>query len=165
VNDVAVIGLIPERIETPRLVLAPLPDQTARAVLAGDLSSLPHAAGWPHADTLDAFRMTLAPNEPSRVWLVMLGRIVIGDCGTVGGVNTAGDVELGYGLAVEHRGFGYGTEVVTGLSRWLIEQPGVRRVVAREVLASNIPSRRALERAGFRLERETDGRTWYAFTP
>jgi RimJ/RimL family protein N-acetyltransferase len=141
-----------------------LPDETARAVVAGDLSSLPHAAGWPHDDTLDALRMALAPNDPAQVWLVMLGTIVIGDCGTVGGVDPAGDVELGYGLAVEHRGCRYGTEVVTGLSRWLLEQPGVRRVVARKVLASNIPSRRALERAGFRLERETDGRTWYALT-
>lgn len=158
-------GLTPERIETPRLVLVPLPDGTARAVLAGDLSALPHAAGWPHDDTLDAFRMALAPDDPSQVWLVMLGTAVIGDCGTVGGVDPAGDVELGYGLAAEHRGFGYGTEVVSGLSRWLIEQPGVRRVVAREVLASNLPSRRALERVGFLLEREADGRTWYALTP
>jgi RimJ/RimL family protein N-acetyltransferase len=161
----SVTGLTPEKIETPRLVLVPLPDETARAVFAGDLSSLPHAAGWPHDDTLDALRMTLAPDEPSLVWLVMLGDIIIGDCGTVGGVDPAGDVELGYGLAIEHRGFGYGTEVVSGLSRWLIEQPGVLRVVAREVLASNTPSRRALERVGFLLEREAEGRTWYALTP
>ena len=158
-------ALAPEKIETPRLVLVQLPEETARAVFAGDLSSLPHAAGWPHDDTLDGLRMTLAPDEPSRVWLVMLGTIVIGDCGTVGGVNPSGDVELGYGLAAEHRGFGYGTEVLTGLSRWLIEHPGVFRVVAREVLASNIPSRRALERVGFLLEREAEGRTWYALTP
>jgi len=37
----------------------------------------------------------------------------------------------------------------------------VRRVVAREVLAENLPSRRALERAGLQLEREADGLVWY----
>jgi RimJ/RimL family protein N-acetyltransferase len=30
------------------------------------------------------------------------------------------------------------------------------------VLADNVPSRRALERAGFTLEREENGLTWYA---
>ena len=47
------------------------------------------------------------------------------------------------------------------LSRWLIAQPGVERVVAREVLADNVASRRALENAGFVLEREERGLTWY----
>ncbi len=56
---------------------------------------------------------------------------------------------------------GYGTELVEGLSQWLLRQPGIRRVVAREVLADNIPSRRALERAGFKLERSVGGLVWY----
>jgi ribosomal-protein-alanine N-acetyltransferase len=134
-------------------------------VLAGDLGAFDHAAGWPHDDTLDGLRGAVAPEDPSSVWLVVLGELVIGDCGTVGGVDPAGDVEIGYGLAAEHRGFGYGTEVATGLSRWLIEQPDVVRVVAREVLSGNVPSRRALERAGFLLEHEENGRAWYALAP
>jgi RimJ/RimL family protein N-acetyltransferase len=40
----------------------------------------------------------------------------------------------------------------------------VRRVVAREVLADNVPSRRTLEGAGFELEREERGLAWYALT-
>jgi RimJ/RimL family protein N-acetyltransferase len=143
-------------------MLAPLDGKVARAVLAGDLSSLETADGWPHDDTLDAIRMATASAGGTLVWLVSLGGLVIGECGTVGGLSDEGDVEIGYGLAAEHRGRGYGNEVVEALSRWLIAQPKVERVVAREVLAENLASRRALENAGFLLERQEGGLTWYA---
>jgi [ribosomal protein S5]-alanine N-acetyltransferase len=87
------------------------------------------------------------------VWLVTLDGVVIGDCGTVGLVDAAGEIEIGYGLAAEHRAVGFGSELVVGLSDWLLTQSDVRRVVARGVLADNTPSRRALERAGFVCER------------
>jgi len=103
-----------------------------------------------------------APGGGSLVWLVMLGEVVIGDCGTLGGVDDQGAIELGYGLAAEHRGRGYGNELVRALSGWLLSQPQVEQVVAREVLADNIASRRVLENAGFVLEREEGGLTWYA---
>jgi RimJ/RimL family protein N-acetyltransferase len=154
--------LRPETISTKRLVLAPLHRAVARAVLAGDFSSLETADGWPHDDTLDAVRMATAPGSRAVVWLVRLGGLVVGDCGTHGGPSDGGDVEIGYGLAAEHRGRGYANEVVEALSRWLIAQPEVERVVAREVLDENVASRRALENAGFVLEREEGGLTWYA---
>ena len=154
--------LRPETISTKRLILAPLDETVARAVLAGDFSSLETADGWPHDDTLDAIRMATAPGSRTLVWLVRLGGLVIGECGTVGGLSDRGDVEIGYGLAAGHRGCRYGNEVVEALSRWLMAQRQVERVVAREVLAENVPSRRALENAGFVLEREEGGLTWYA---
>lgn len=95
-------------------------------------------------------------------WFVTLGGVVIGDCGTHGERDELGDVELGYGLAAPYRGRGYGTEVVAGLSRWLLGQDGVRRVVARRVAVDNTPSRRALERAGFVLESADEQHGWYA---
>jgi RimJ/RimL family protein N-acetyltransferase len=151
-----------ETISTKRLILVPLDETVARAVLAGDFSSLETAEGWPHEDTLDAMRLLTAPGSRTLVWLVRSGGVVIGECGTVGGLSDIGDVEIGYGLAAEHRGRGYGSEVVEALSRWVIAQPQVERVVAREVLAENVASRRALENAGFVLEREEGGLTWYA---
>jgi RimJ/RimL family protein N-acetyltransferase len=154
--------LSPTKIETQRLVLAPLDDAVAQAVVAGDFSGVTRAEGWPHDDTLDAMRIATAPGGGSLVWLVLLGDVVIGDCGTVGGVDAAGAIEVGYGLAAEHRGRGYGNELVGALSSWLLAQPGVEQVVAREVLADNVASRRALENAGFVLEREEGGLTWYA---
>jgi RimJ/RimL family protein N-acetyltransferase len=155
------LTLVPVEIGTARLVLVPASHELAAAVVAGDLSGVAHAEGWPHEDTLDGLGLALDPNHPSPVWLVTLGGSVIGDCGTVGPVDAAGEIEIGYGLAAEHRGVGFGTEVVVGLSSWLLAQPSVRRVVARGVLADNTPSRRALERAGFVREREADGLTWY----
>jgi RimJ/RimL family protein N-acetyltransferase len=151
-----------ETISTKRLMLVPLDETVARAILAGDFSSLETAEGWPHEDTLDAMRLATAPDSRTLVWLVRLSRVVIGECGTVGGLSDSGDVEIGYGLAAEHRGRGYGNEVVEALSRWVIAQPQVERVVARKVLAENVASRRALENAGFVLEREEGGMTWYA---
>jgi RimJ/RimL family protein N-acetyltransferase len=154
--------LRPTSIATKRLVLTPLDDAVARAVLVGDFSAIRKAEGWPHDDTLDAIRMATTPDARSLVWLVVLGDVVIGECGTVGGLNDAGEIELGYGLAAEHRGLGYGNEIAEALSGWLIVHPLVKRVVAREVLADNVASRRALENAGFLLEREEQGLTWYA---
>ena len=144
------------------MVLAPLDEEVAHAVLAGDLSGVTRAEGWPHDDTLDALRMATAPGGGSLVWLVILDEVVIGDCGTVGGLDDEGAIEIGYGLAAEHRGRGYGNELVRALSGWLLAQPEVGQVVAREVLADNVASRRALENAGFVLDREEHGLTWYA---
>ena len=102
--------------------------------------------------------MATAPAGGSLVWLVMLDDVVIGDCGTVGGLDDEGAIEIGYGLAAEHRGRGYGNELVGALSGWLLAQPEVELAGGREeVLADNVASRRALENAGFVLEREEGG--------
>jgi hypothetical protein len=99
-------------MKTRRLQLVPLTIENGRAVLAGDLSGLETAAGWPHDDTLDAIRTAVGTGPRSLVWLVTLDGVVIGDCGTVGPLRAGGEIEIGYGLAAEHRGRGYGTEVV-----------------------------------------------------
>jgi RimJ/RimL family protein N-acetyltransferase len=150
-----------ETISAGRLVLEPLNERVARAVVSGELSALNRAEGWPHDDTFDATRMSTTMGGSSLVWLVSSDGYIIGECGTVGDLDEAGAVEIGYGLAAEHRGRGYGNEVVAALSRWLLDQPGVERVVARRVRADNAPSRRALENAGFVLAGEHGGLTWY----
>lgn len=150
-----------QRIVADRLVLEPVPLRLARAIVAGDLSGVRPGRGWPHDDTLDGLRMMVEHGGASD-WFVTLDGVVIGDCGTHGGVDEAGDVEIGYGLAAPYRGNGYGTELVAALTGWLLGRPGVRRVVARHVLADNMPSRRALERTGFALERVGSGHVDYA---
>lgn len=75
--------------------------------------------------------------------------IVIGDCGTHGPADNEGAIEIGYGLAARYRGQGFGTELVAALTRWLLAQPGIRRVRARTHVG-NLASRRVLEKAGFR---------------
>lgn len=150
-----------ERMVTARLVLEPLSTARAAAVLRGDLSELRPGEGWPHADTWDGLRLGLTQgNEPG--WLVELDGTVIGDCGTHGPPDEHGDVEIGYGLAEPYRGRGYGSELVVALAAWLERQPGVRRIVAHDVLAGNVASRRALERAGFVLESDDGELVSYA---
>ena len=157
-------ALMAQTVATPRLLLTPVTGEIGRTVLAGDFSRIETAQGWPHDDTLDALRMAFNPASRSLIWFVTLQEVVIGECGTLGLIDEAGDIELGFGLAAEHRGAGYGNEVARALSEWLISQPGVGRVVARGVLANNTPSRRALQNAGFVLEKEDAGLTWYALS-
>jgi RimJ/RimL family protein N-acetyltransferase len=144
-----------EPIVTPRLVVVPVAADTAAAILAGDLSQIAAGSRWPHADTLDGLRM-------GGCWLVTLDGVVIGDCGTHGEPGANGEVEIGYGLAEPSRGLGYGTELVAALSAWLLARSDVKRVVAGSVEVGNAPSRRALVRAGFRLERVDERHGWYA---
>jgi [ribosomal protein S5]-alanine N-acetyltransferase len=137
-------GITPEVIETERLVLVPLDDEVAEHIIGGDPSCLDHVAGWPHADTIDAVRLRA---HGASVWLVGLDGVVIGDCGTLGPAQN-GAVEIGFGLAEERRGRGYGTELVVALSDWLLVQAGITSVVGTTDV-SNAASRHVLERTGF----------------
>jgi RimJ/RimL family protein N-acetyltransferase len=132
------------------VVLEQLTRERAAAIVAGDLSSLDAAEGWPHEDTLDGLR-TAADPENAPPWLVLLDGVVVGDCGTVGPA-VDGSVEIGYGLAAPYRRRGIGTEVVRQLSELLLARPEIRRVTA-DVLLDNVPSHRVLEKNGFALER------------
>ncbi len=139
--------LVGRRLRLERLGVA-----RARALAAGDFSSVDAAPGWPHADTLDGLRLEAehAETDEQTGFLVVLlatGQ-VIGDAGWKGGPDADGVAEIGYGLAAPSRGAGLGSELVGLLSTWALAQPDVLRVVA-EVLPGNVPSRKALERNHF----------------
>jgi len=160
----------PLRARSTRLTLEPLSLPAARALLGGDSAALAGlglrcAAGFPTPDTLDGLRLVTdhGRRAPEAAWLVVLhdtGEIV-GDCGQKGGPDASGDVEIGYGLAASVHGRGLGSELVAALAGLVGAQPGVRRVTA-EVLADNLPSRRALERAGFSVDRQAGPYVYYA---
>jgi RimJ/RimL family protein N-acetyltransferase len=109
---------------------------------------LPTAPGWPHPDTAAGLGYAEAG---AWTWLIIDddGRVA-GECGVKGPPTEAGEVEIGYGLAGPSRGRGLGTRAVAALIDQLRAHPGVRRIDA-YVVADNLPSRRALERAGFTL--------------
>jgi RimJ/RimL family protein N-acetyltransferase len=151
-------------LQTARLRLEPLTAETARAIVAGDLSGLTAiglaaADGWPHDDTADGLAMAGKAGYPPG-WLITADGAVIGDIGTHGPVDEAGRVEIGYGLAAPSRGQGYGSEVVVAVTDWLLSQPGVRQVRA-HTLTSNAPSRRVLEKAGFTYVGLDEGEALY----
>ena len=137
---------LPERIPAGHLVLEPVGVQRARNILAGDLSGLTLGERWPHPGTLDGLRMVaecqagLVPDSQPQAWLVLLDGVVIGECGTSGQANEAGDIEIGYGLAEPYRGRGFGAEMLAALSRWLVAQDGVHRVTVGDVRTDEVPS-------------------------
>jgi RimJ/RimL family protein N-acetyltransferase len=145
-------------ITTADLILRPVASAAAAALAAGDFSQIQAGHGWPHEDSLDGLRM--AARGSSLCWLVTLGNLVVGECGTHGPPDPAGAVEIGYGLAAPYRGRGYGRQTVRALARWLLGQPGVSAVLA-HTDPDNVPSRRSLEGAGFRYEGDADGQCRY----
>lgn len=147
---------------TGRLVLERVGLERAQALLDGRrdvLAPWTAAPGWPTSDTADGLRLGLlgATTDADTGFLVVetATAAVIGDCGWHGRANPEGVVEIGYGLAASARGRGLGTETVRTLAGWSLRQPGVTRLLA-ETAADNLPSRRALERAGFELEEVLD---------
>ena len=151
-------------LQTTRLRLEPLTMETARAILAGDLSwltaaGLTAANGWPHEDTADGVTGAVKAGYPPG-WLITASGAVIGDCGTHGPADEAGCIEIGYGLAAPSRGQGYGSEAVLAITEWLLSQPEVSLVQA-HTLTSNAASRRVLEKAGFRYLGLDEGEALY----
>jgi RimJ/RimL family protein N-acetyltransferase len=156
-------GITPPPIVTPRLVLEPVTAAVASAVVAGDLSSLEAAEGWPHDDTLDAMRMMTEP-DAGPGWFITAGGRVIGDCGAFAWPDRSGTVEIGYGLAAPARGRGYATEAVRALCSWLVTDTGAAVITAVTDADGNRPSRRVLEKIGFAVTAEDDGQVSYALT-
>lgn len=144
-------------IASSRLVLQPVTPEIARAVVSGRISEIPAVPGWPHDDTVDAMAGALLP-ESGPGWLITLDGMVIGDCGAFSWPGESGTVEIGYGLAEQHRGRGFGTEAARAMCDWLFAQAGATEITATGVGASNIASRRVLEKLGFTDHSEDRGR-------
>ena len=133
-----------DEITTERLRLVPFDESTTRAVIAGDLAGIDAGEGWPHEDTIDGLLLADKHGEPAG-WMVELDETVIDDCGTHGGADETGVIEIGYGLAEPFRGRKYGTELVGAMTEWLLAQPRIQ-VIRASTAAENAASRRVLEK-------------------
>jgi GNAT superfamily N-acetyltransferase len=145
-------------IDAGTVTLQPVTRGFAEAVLGGGPISpgfedgalhdrIPQALGFAVRD-IDSGGAAVLPT----VWFIVRradGRIV-GDLGTHGPPDSAGCVEIGYTLAPSVRGKGIGTAAVAALVGRLATVPAIRQVTA-VTGAQNTPSRRLLERQGFRL--------------
>ncbi len=140
------------------ITLRPVSAAAAAALVAGDFSQIQPGEGWPHEDSLDGLRMVASGSGLG--WLIMLVDVVVGECGTHGPPDRAGVVEIGYGLAAPYRGKGYGRQTVRALAHWLLGRPGITGVLA-HTDPENVPSRRSLESAGFRLDGVVRGQCRY----
>lgn len=151
-------------IETTRLRLMPATIALARAEI-GDRGELARLLGasvpddWPPETLADALPLFLGRLEaaPDRIgwfaWYALAGddgaaAQVLVASGGFKGPPLDGTVEIGYSVLPRFQGRGYATEMVDGLVRWAMEQPGVNRVAA-ETEWANPASVRVLTKAGF----------------
>lgn len=146
-------------ITTPRLVLGPLkPDDAPRLFAYRSIPEVYRYQGWMAADIEDAQRFiqdySLAEPLDDGNWKqlgVRLrdGKDLIGDCGFR--IFDDRQAEIGYTIAPESQGRGYGTEVVVALTDYLIRDQNLHRIIA-TTDPRNLASIRILEKLGFRRE-------------
>jgi RimJ/RimL family protein N-acetyltransferase len=147
-----------EPVGGEEVTLVPVLRGQAERALAGDLGRYVAGRGWPHADTRQALAFL---DEGGLAWLVVdAAGAVVGEVGTKAPPDTAGLVEIGYGLAATSRGRGLGTRAVRALLLALAERPDITTVVA-HVLPTNTPSAALLDRLGFRCTGHIDGELVY----
>jgi ribosomal-protein-alanine N-acetyltransferase len=90
----------------------------------------------------------------------------IGHAGVFPSAREEGEVEVGYALKPAHWGRGFATEMTLESLRVGFEQLGLRRIIA-IAQASNLASRRVMEKCGMTFECETpspDGITGVRYT-
>jgi ribosomal-protein-alanine N-acetyltransferase len=155
--------LLPDHIDSARLRLRKPKLSDARAIFLAYMqdAEVCHFMTWtPHASQ--------AATEGFMEWCV--NAWTTGSClpyvitehgddvaiGTIDARMLGTTIEIGYVLARQHWGKGFMPEAITALSSRALESPGIYRVQA-TCDVENIPSQRALKKAGFtregRLER------------
>jgi len=85
---------------------------------------------------------------------------LVGDCALKAIDGQPGQVEIGFTLASEHQGKGYGTESVSRLLDYVFGELGKHRVTA-VTDARNAPAARLLERVGMRREGHFLQNIWF----
>jgi len=151
---------------TPRLELVPITVPIVEAVMRGDraltedLVGAPLPSAWPGRALIErAFsaKLDLIQASPDvRLWgdRVMLARVgprrVIGSVVFHGAPGEDGFVEVAYGVEQDSQQQGYATEAVRISVEWALSQEGVRAVRA-TTPTWHTPSRRVLEKCGFRV--------------
>ncbi|GAB3884857.1 GNAT family protein [Kibdelosporangium lantanae] len=99
------------------------------------------------------------PNSPGWFqWAVELDGTLVGDV-AVGTHDNLMQAEIGFTLAAEHQGRGYGTEAVRRVVEHLLADRRMHRISA-ECDARNLASARLLTRVGFRQEGLLRAHTW-----
>jgi RimJ/RimL family protein N-acetyltransferase len=151
-------------IETARLKLLPATVALARAEI-GDrgafarLLEAPVPDNWPPETLADALPLFLGWLEaaPDRVgwfgWYALAtgegaAAPILVASGGFKGPPQDGTAKVGYSVLPQFQGRGYATEMIGGLVRWALGQPGVARVVA-ETEWANPASVRVLSKVGF----------------
>ena len=146
-------------INTARLILRPLvTDDAPQLFTYRSLPEVYRYQGWKASSLEDAkeFIENYSLSEPvcDGNWKQLAIRLrdtddLIGDCGFH--VFDDQQAEIGYTIAPETQGRGYGTETVSGLVAYLFREQNMHRIIA-TTDPDNTGSTRVLEKLGFRKE-------------
>lgn len=87
---------------------------------------------------------------------------IMGTVGYKGIPDIKGEIEVGYGLSPNYRGFGYMTEALDEFMNWAFtdKDQKVKAVIAR-TLKDNIPSQKVLNRLDMSIYNEDDAYIWF----
>ena len=139
------------------------------ATLAARLGGVGYAENWLHfPEAYVWLRDYLREHDDEPDWWSYLiihrhGVRLIGTCGFKGAPDPAGSIEIGYEIADDYQGRGFGTEAAQALCDFAFAQSGVRSIMA-HTLAEENASCRILRKLGFAFVQEKidieDGRIW-----
>jgi len=153
------------------VALEPITPVHARAMLAGvSEPDLPWEHGFPLDSLLKALRQIVAADEcgdvlgPFFAYVIirLADGVAVGDAGFHGDPDLSGEIEIGYALAPNARGFGLASDAVRVLSSWASTQRGVKRICAL-VDPGNTDSERLLARTNFRRDGKRGGLNRFVF--
>jgi ribosomal-protein-alanine N-acetyltransferase len=149
-------------MDTKRLTLFPHVPEYLRALAEGP-EAYQAVSGFQVADGLHGFvraasedflkRLQSASEPDPWSWgfaVVDLENLVIGMAAFKGAPDATRTVEIAYGISPAYQRRGYATEAALGLIQFARESGRVSLVCA-HTLATNDPSKRVLEKCGFRL--------------
>jgi len=159
-----------ERIESTRLLLEPLTLEQGNAFSRGDRDAQSWAPDFPTDG--DLRQAHILANNPERavssvnVWgsytlIEKLTGLCIGGIGFKGLPDSAGAVEIGYGICTSRQRQGFITEAAARLCE-LARVEGALTVIA-ETDAANIASQRVLEKCGFAQFSKEPASIWWRF--
>jgi ribosomal-protein-alanine N-acetyltransferase len=154
--------MVQDRCSTPRLLLRPFVKEDAPVLfrLSREEPLRRHLPDQVYESLKEAEEVIdlLAGAVSRGEWPYVLG-ITLKDTeeliGHVGLSPVEEGIEIGYAVAVSHQRKGYAAEAVAVFSRWAIEKFHLPCIWA-ILLADNAPSRRVLEKAGYRFQWERE---------
>jgi RimJ/RimL family protein N-acetyltransferase len=142
------------QIEAARLVLRPIYPPIARMLLDGGTPrGLRFAPGYPSRFSLEVMESVVETQGPGRFGPYFMirktDRMIVGEigCSVEDTDGTASTGKVGYTVVEPCWGQGYATEALRALLGYVLDAPGMRRVVA-ETMVDHIASRRVMEKAG-----------------
>jgi [ribosomal protein S5]-alanine N-acetyltransferase len=112
--------------------------------------------GFPHpyslSDAIDWLNLIIPANLPPKFFAIEFNKLVVGSIGLVAKTDIyRKNFEMGYFLVQDHWGRGIITRAIKTATSYAFREFDIIRVYA-EPFADNYGSRKALEKAGFKLE-------------